>query len=134
MKIAAVADTHAVLWYLYADPRLSDVAKSFIDRASAEGQKIAVSSISLVETVYLVDKGRVQPSAYDYLKYVLDDPDRHLEEVAVSRAISDALRNVPRSEVPDMPDRIIAATAMHLNVPIVSRDRQIRSSVLGTIW
>ena len=38
------------------------------------------------------------------------------------------------SEVPDMPDRIIAATALHLRVPIISRDGKIRASQFETIW
>jgi PIN domain nuclease of toxin-antitoxin system len=29
--VAAIADTHTALWYLYADPRLSQRAKRFID-------------------------------------------------------------------------------------------------------
>jgi predicted nucleic acid-binding protein len=33
-----------------------------------------------------------------------------------------------------MPDRIIAATALHLGVPLVSRDRKIQASSIHTIW
>lgn len=36
-------------------------------------------------------------------------------------------RWVTDTHVPDMPDRIIAATALHLNLPLLSRDRQIAS-------
>jgi predicted nucleic acid-binding protein len=39
-----------------------------------------------------------------------------------------------RSEIPDMPDRIIAATAIHLGVPVLSRDGRIRASSVRTIW
>jgi len=38
------------------------------------------------------------------------------------------------TQIPDMPDRIIAATAVHLNVPIISRDGKIKLSDLDTIW
>jgi PIN domain nuclease of toxin-antitoxin system len=134
MSFAAVADTHAALWYLYADPRLSLPAKAFIDQASAEGNLIAVSSISLIEVVYLIEKGRIQSSAYEFLREVLTDPERHFQEIEVSQQVSDALRKVSRSDVPDMPDRIVAATAMYLNVPIITRDRLIRTSTLATIW
>jgi PIN domain nuclease of toxin-antitoxin system len=134
MKIAAVADTHAALWYLYADPRLSHEAKAFFDQSAAQDHRIAISSISLVETVYLIDKGRIPYSVYADLCDVLGDPDHLFVEIVVSKSVSDALRNISRSEVPDMPDRIVAATALHLNVPIISRDRRIRASVLSTIW
>jgi len=33
-----------------------------------------------------------------------------------------------------MPDRIIAATALHLGVPLISRDRRISLSAVATVW
>ena len=59
--IAGVADTHAAIWYLFDDPRLSKPAGDFIDHAAAAGRRVAVSSISLAEIVYLVEKGRLTP-------------------------------------------------------------------------
>jgi PIN domain nuclease of toxin-antitoxin system len=44
------------------------------------------------------------------------------------------MRQVPRSEVPDLPDRIVAATGVYLGVPVISRDRMIRAASLKTIW
>ena len=44
------------------------------------------------------------------------------------------MRLVPRVAVPDMPDRIVAATAVHFGVPVISRDRRIQSSILSTVW
>jgi PIN domain nuclease of toxin-antitoxin system len=41
---------------------------------------------------------------------------------------------IPRNLVPDMPDRIIAATAVHLGVPLVSRDRRLQAAGIQTIW
>jgi predicted nucleic acid-binding protein len=38
------------------------------------------------------------------------------------------------SIVPEMPDRIIAATAIHLGVPLVTRDRRLQSAGIQTIW
>jgi PIN domain nuclease of toxin-antitoxin system len=33
-----------------------------------------------------------------------------------------------------LPDRIIVATALHLGVPLISRDRQIQLAEVETIW
>jgi hypothetical protein len=55
--IVAVADTHAAIWHLYADRRLSLTAKTFIERAAAIGVRIGISSITLAETLYLEEKG-----------------------------------------------------------------------------
>ena len=134
MRIVAVADTHTALWYLYDDPRLSLQVGDVIDAAAIAAQDIVVSSISLVEVAYLVEKGRVPPTAYEDLATALADPEQVFVEAPVSVAISDALRNVSRGEVPDMPDRIIAATGLYYDVPILSRDHRIRASNLKTIW
>jgi predicted nucleic acid-binding protein len=44
------------------------------------------------------------------------------------------MRLVSRAEVPDMPDRIIAATAVYFDVPVLSRDRRILAANLKTVW
>jgi predicted nucleic acid-binding protein len=54
--------------------------------------------------------------------------------VVVDRDVVNALSTITRGEVPDMPDRIIAATAVHLGVPLISRDRKIQASSVQTIW
>jgi len=43
--IAGVADTHAAVWYLFGDPRLSARAKDFIDQAAADRRSIEISPI-----------------------------------------------------------------------------------------
>lgn len=48
--------------------------------------------------------------------------------------IAATLGQVARADVPDMPDRIIAATARYLDVPVISRDGRIRGSGISTIW
>jgi predicted nucleic acid-binding protein len=45
-----------------------------------------------------------------------------------------AVEPIDRNLVPDMPDRIIAATALSLRTVLISRDRKIRSSQIHTIW
>jgi len=132
--IAAVADTHTALWHLFNDARLSHVAGAFIDEAAATRRTIAISSISLAEVVYLVEKNRLPPSAYDELAQALADPGHVFKEAAFTAAIVQSMRQVSRAEVPDMPDRMIAATAVHFGVPVLSRDRRIRAGRLNTIW
>jgi len=44
------------------------------------------------------------------------------------------MQRVSREEVPDMPDRIIAGTALHFNVPVISRDGRICAATVKTIW
>jgi PIN domain nuclease of toxin-antitoxin system len=132
--IQAVADTHALHWYLYADPRLSKTAKAAIDSANQTGAQIGVSSISLIEIAYLAEKGKVPATAFDRLVGLLNIPNGVFQGIQVGQQVADALRRIDRAHVPDMPDRIIAATALMLGVPLISRDGKIQSSIVTTIW
>jgi predicted nucleic acid-binding protein len=57
-----------------------------------------------------------------------------IEEAPFTADVVEALRQVPRAEVSDMPDRIVAATALYLRVPVITRDGRIRSSNIQTVW
>lgn len=130
----AVSDTHALLWYLLANVRLSARAKRAFDDAAASGDTIGVPSVCLVEIIYLVDKGRVPSAALNTLVAQLETHTSVLEMIPLDQAAALSVQQVERARVPDMPDRIIAATALYLGLPIISRDRKIRLSGLETIW
>lgn len=134
MAVQIVADTHAILWYLYNDPRLSATAIQVMDAADRAGDQIAIASITLAEVVYLVEKDRIDAMAFEQIMRVLDQTNTALVEIPFDRTIARAMRQLDRSQVPDLPDRIVAATALSLGVPVLSRDRKIRSSVVETIW
>ena len=53
MKTVA-ADTHAALWFLENDRRLTVTAAAALEKA----ERILLPSICLVEIIYLVEKGR----------------------------------------------------------------------------
>ncbi len=71
---------------------------------------IAISSITLVEIVYLIEKKRLHPSVYESLSDALNDAEHCFTEATVTSAIVEIMRTIPRDQVHDMPDRIIAAT------------------------
>jgi PIN domain nuclease of toxin-antitoxin system len=95
---------------------------------------LCFSPISLAEIVYLAEKNRLPTSAYEELKKALADHEYVIEEAPFSAEIVEAMRQVPRADVPDMPDRIVAATAVYFGVPVISRDARIRASNVRTIW
>jgi PIN domain nuclease of toxin-antitoxin system len=132
--IVAVADTHAVVWYLAVDKRLSAQAKLFIDETAKNGDEIVVSAITLIEMVYLVEKGRIFAQQFTRLAQELDNHESVFVEVPVDLKIARALSRVSAVQVPDMPDRIIAATALFHNVTVISRDGKIQLSSIKTIW
>jgi len=131
---AAVVDTHVALWYIVGSNRLSGPATDALDETLSLGDAIHLASISLVELVYLVEKARVPPAAMEQLLSTVADPEGAFELVALDLAVCTALRSISREEVPDMPDRIIAATALCLRLPLITADRRIRASGVVTIW
>jgi len=131
---AVAADTHAIIWYLGDPSSLSPTALQAMRQTVTDGDIIYVSVISLVEIIYLVEKGRLLPTAQTGLKDAIDRPESSVKAMPVYAAIASALESIPREQVPDMPDRIIAATALHLGVPLVTWDGRIRSRGITTIW
>ena len=132
--LGAVADTHTVIWYIFADSRLSVTARTTIEEIAAEGNQVAFSSITLAEIVYLSERGRINSTTLDRLLREVESDDALLVEIPFDRNIALTLRQVDRSQIPDLPDRIIAATALYLNLPVISRDRRIQLSSIDTIW
>lgn len=129
-----VLDTHAVIWYLLDDPQLPTAVGRLIDEAAETGDSVFVSAISLVEIVYLAERGRIAQESYDRLARELNDDTSAFILAAVDAEVVQQMRNVRRSAVPDMPDRIIAATALHLGSPLVTRDRRLQSLGIRTLW
>lgn len=126
-------DTHTVIWYLGEPGKLSQSAVDAIDTAYAVDDPLYVSAISLVEIIYLGEKKRISESSAAAIIEALTSGDGFVV-IPVDESVARALAGIPRDEVPDMPDRIIAATGSMLNIPVVTKDQLIISSSIATIW
>lgn len=131
---SVIGDTHAIIWHLLRSANSSERARATFNAAALAGSPIYVASISLVEVYYLVERGRVPQEVPSHIENALADVTNALEFVPLNLDVARAVARVPRGAVPDMPDRIIAATALHLNLPLISRDRAIRATRIQTIW
>jgi PIN domain nuclease of toxin-antitoxin system len=131
---AIIADTHAAIWYLTNNPKLSQVAARALDEASASGDPILIPSISLVELTYLVEKERIPSDARKKLVDVLALPDSPYELAPLDAAVAAPVELIDRNLVPDLPDRVIAATALARNAALASRKGKIRVTQIRVIW
>ncbi len=128
------ADTHAALWYLLEPSQLSAAADQALTQADQPGAGIFVSAITIVEVIYLVEKGKLPQASLDALVATLSNPAEPMQLLPVEFNVTQAVHHIPRAVVPDMPDRIIAATAVAHHLPLVTCDPDIRSAPLATIW
>jgi PIN domain nuclease of toxin-antitoxin system len=133
-QTSIVVDTHVLIWYLLDDTRLSKRANEALDGAVDSGRQIYFPTMCLVEATYLVEKKRVAAEVVALMERAAAIPRSALEPVPLTMAIAIAMRQIPRDAVPDLPDRVIAATALALGLPLITRDGKIRASNIETIW
>lgn len=100
----------------------------------AAGDAVHVPAICLVEITYLIEKGRLPAVTADRIADRLSQPDSGLLVAPLDQEVAEHVAKIPREQIPDMPDRIIAATASLLGLPLVTKDGRIRSGSIETFW
>ena len=130
-----VADTHALIWYLTGDARLSPTARAALEEADAGRGVIWVPGVVLVETIYLVEKARFPQALIDQMLDLIDPPSESYVIAPLDAEVIRALQTIDRNTVPDMPDRIVAATARRPGLPLLSKDAALAAVTgLSTVW
>ena len=130
-----ITDTHGLIWYVLNSSELSLTAKNLFIATANSGGNVFVPTISLVEITYLIEKNKFQPALLTRIISRLNNPNAELKPIELTVEIADSLSQISRQIVPDMPDRIIAATALYLNLPLVTKDHKIQKlQSIQTIW
>lgn len=126
----ACLDTHAVVWSLMDDPRLGKSARALI--ASSTRDELIVSDMTLLETSMLISKGRLlMKHEPEFLLRKLADGFRIIPITPEIAHLAVTLK-LPHG---DPFDRVIAATAVHHKVPLLTRDKALkRSKAVETVW
>ena len=125
-------DTHALLWHLQerSAPRsgrrgLSPRARRIFATADEGRETILIPAIVLVELVYLSERGIIPGPLVDSLLADLSRGVENYQVVPLGLEVVHHLRDIPAVSVPEMPDRIIAATAKATRTPLLSRDETL---------
>lgn len=128
-----VTDTHSLIWYLEDSPSLSSSANDVFDAGDRGEIFIYIPTICLVEILYLQEKWRISPDLKALLDENLRSGNSRFLLADLNENVVDAIAQIPRNVVPDLPDRIIAATALSLGLPLMTKDAKIHSCKVETI-
>jgi PIN domain nuclease of toxin-antitoxin system len=123
----ALIDTHVLLWMLDGSlPRRSAVAaRELADAITAH--RVFVSIGSFLDLRYLVDAGRLPVDVLQKAEEVVQR--EAFSVVSLDLAVHHAMADVSRAQVPDPFDRIIAATAVLADLPLLTADERIRAAL-----
>ncbi len=121
-----VADTHALIFLWSGSPALgTGAARAFADVANGKAV-ILVPTIVPIEIRYKEEKGNDPSFPAGITAQALAFVDgQGFQWAALDIQVATQFGNVPRSAVPDMPDRIIAATALASGAPLITKDSKI---------
>jgi PIN domain nuclease of toxin-antitoxin system len=131
-----ILDTHALVWFVEGNKRLSESAKEII--AAADSQMI-LPLIALAEAAVIIERGRTTIS--DVSKFLIRVyADTRIEIFPLTLDVFERSLTPEGLRIPELHDRFIVSTGLHLQdlgdtVEIVTKDQAITDAgVLSTIW
>jgi PIN domain nuclease of toxin-antitoxin system len=124
-------DTHILLWWLDAPGRLSSRQTHEISAAQSEGERLAVSAMTLWEIAKLVEYRRL--TFDDPIELVLDGIERNpaLSILPLDARVALESTRLGSQMAKDPADQMIVATARVHGLRLVTADERIRRS--GTV-
>lgn len=128
-----VSDTHPLLWYLTGKHSLlpTKIVAAF-DQANEGSSLIKIPSVALWEVAILEKKGRVKLGhSFDHWAAKLSSNSGFdiipLENQIISLSVGYTFNN-------DIFDKAIVATAVHLDLPLITKDFAITESKLAEVY
>jgi len=128
--VKLLLDTHAFLWILGDDARLSQAARNAF---SSPQNEVLLSVASIWEIVVKAASGKLafpQPAA-PYLREQIRQTRLEVLPIVLSHVLR--LESLPMRHR-DPFDRILVAQALEERIPLVSRDRTLRTYGVEILW
>ncbi len=126
-------DTHVVIWLAQDYKRISTAARAAIEDARNKDRGLAIADITLVEIARLASHGRI--NLIPDVETVLSEVERRFVILPITSKIAMQAFALPANYPKDPVDRVIGATAMVEDIPLLTADREIhKSRAIPTIW
>ncbi len=131
-----VTDTHALIWHIGSSPRLSTEARRRFLMADRGEAIIFVSVMTLIEILYLCEKSKLPWEVHEQTQRIFHGAPNDSYQIAdLTYELVQGLSDVPREQVPELTDRVIAATACFLKIPLITKDHELQQlEKVVTIW
>lgn len=134
MKI--ICDTHIMLFWADRPERLTPKAESTLKKGIAQGSLVC-ADISLWEIAMLFSRGRLNVHAgvapEDYISDLLQA--MRITVHPITAEIAQMAQDEARFSHKDPADRLIAATALSLDAPLITADEKLQSvDGLRILW
>ncbi|HYM74115.1 MAG TPA: type II toxin-antitoxin system VapC family toxin [Stellaceae bacterium] len=119
-------DTHIALWLDSGDQRLATATRDLIDRCWLGGGTICLSAVTIWEIALLVDTGRINLDIPNerWVERFLDRPG--VEGVPLGLRAAARSYQLHHLEHGDPADRLLIATAIELDCPLVTYDERVQ--------
>lgn len=127
-----VTDTHALVWYMTDDPKLSVEAKSIFKKVDSAQEYIFIPCIVFFELLYLVEKKKIVIDFDSFLTLLKQSKNYRIEPLCLP--IIEESRRIPREMIADPWDRLIAATSIYLSFPLITQDKSLEKMGLKVSW
>lgn len=127
-----VTDTHSLVWHITDDPKLSIRAKEIFQKVDNFQDYICIPCVVIFELLYLIERKRIVVDFESFLAMLASAKNYRIEPLCLP--IIESSKRIHRDKISDPWDRLIAATALHLNFPLITCDNTLREIGLDVIW
>ena len=111
--------------------QLSEKVKSIFDSVESGSTIVYIPVVAFAEILYLSEKGRIHASIDRVEDYLKKYP--NYKEYSLNFAVIQSAAEI--TDIPELHDRLIAATARHLDRELITNDSVIQASAfVKTVW
>lgn len=118
-------DTQALIRFMEGKRVSPLTAQEILEKADQGIHRIIIPAIVLMEVLYLFEKNRITKSIFDIESLLSKSTNYHLEPLSL-----DILKTASLiQDVPELHDRLIGATAVYLDIPLLTNDPELIASL-----